>query len=237
MRTTLPLIQWLFGSVLALGFTLAACQDEPETPPETQTQAAAQPEATPPAPKVVPEPAANLPARRFLEVSGKVTLNGKPAVVGQEIPASCTLETAKGAHAVVTFQPGNVTELRERTRVKIGSSKRKSLSLGLAFGALWNVLPKGQADYEVTTANAVAGVRGTTFYITADKKETHVCACDGDVEITAGAALPRNVSSQNEHKAFVARGKAKKAKLAENPKNMPHHTDEQVATVQGLLPK
>lgn len=211
---------------------LLACANEPETavadaaPTAPATSAPAQAEPPPPA----------LPARRFLLVDGTVTLDGQPATVGAEIGATAKIETAKGARAVITFGPGSAIEVRERSRVELGSSTRRKTSLQLLSGVLWSFLPMGQADYEVVTTNAVAGVRGTTFYVDArNPTDTFVCACDGEVEISTDGNLPRNVVSQDEHKSVTIKGKGKKAKLAEKKSKPMSHTPEQAAAIKSLI--
>jgi hypothetical protein len=111
---------------------------------------------------------------------------------------------------------------------------RKTTSVKLLAGTLWSFLPSGQASYEVVSANAVAGVRGTIFYVEAPKPtETYVCACDGEVELQGGQALPRNVTSKFEHKSFLVRGKGKRAKVADS--KVRGHTKEQAAVLLELV--
>jgi hypothetical protein len=212
--------------LLALCLAVTACvSDQPTTPP-AEAPAVPAPAATP--------PPLTKPARRFLTTTGAVTINDAPAMPDAVIPESATIVTDKGGAAVFTLQPGSVIEMREKSRVVLGSSAKKKTSVQLAIGTLWSFLPSGEASYEVVTANAVAGVRGTIFYVEAPKPtETYVCACDGAVELQGGQALPRNVESAMEHKSFLIKGKGKKAKVSEA--KLRGHTKEQAAELAKLL--
>jgi ferric-dicitrate binding protein FerR (iron transport regulator) len=202
-----------------------AAEPAPEAPPAAPTAPAEKP-AEPAKP--------TLPLRRFLTVQGTVTQNGAPAAVGAEIAQNATIETGADGTAVFTLQPGSVIEVRPKSHLTLGSSARRRISVQLLAGTLWSFLPHGEASYEVATANAVAGVRGTIFYVEAPKpNETYVCACDGEVELEGGKNLPRNIESKMEHKSFLVRGKAKKAAI--KPSKLRGHTKEQAEELAKLI--
>jgi ferric-dicitrate binding protein FerR (iron transport regulator) len=179
-------------------------------------------------------PAPELPARRFLLIEGKVTVNGKAAKVGDAFAASVTLEVAKKGRAVVTLAPGTFVELRAGTKLTLGSSTRKTTSLKLLTGAIWSFVAK-ESSYEVETANAVAGVRGTVYYVEAKKTETYVCDCDGKLEVNAGgpASLPSNVESNKGHVGNSIKGKGKAAKL--KAAKMHGHTEKEAKALLDLF--
>ena len=177
-----------------------------------------------------PAPAAALPERRFLLVEGTVTIDGQPAAKNTPIGESAKIEAAKASRAVITLQKGGAIEVREGSRLEIGTSPRKKTSIKVLSGILWSILPGGQADYEVITNNAVAGVRGTTFFVDGNKKgETVLCVCQGEVELEAGATKPQNLAADHRHWAYTISGSGKKAKtkLIAKAEDAPNHPNAQ----------
>lgn len=208
---------------------------------EPADAAAAKVDGTPdPGTAPAEEPAAAAkPARRFIEVRGKVTLDGQPAVVDMEVPMESVIKTGPKGYALVTLMPDSIIEVRKKTEVKFGKSLRKDNSLLLLAGALWSFLPKGMASYEVVTRNAVAGVRGTVFYVEANSaKKSYICACDGDIDITQAkgkAAKPlKSLQSSMEHKAFSVISVGKKGKLRAKKKKRTNHTEKEKAEIMQL---
>ncbi len=219
--------------LLACALVLAtSCASEDSEAPAPAPEATAAP-APAPAPAEPPKP--QKAPRRFLVVEGDVRLDGAPASVDQAIGDTAKIDTGKEGRAVLTLQPGSVIEVRQGSKLSLGSSPRKKTSVQLLAGTLWSFLPSGEASYEVATQNAVAGVRGTIFYVEAPKpNETYVCACDGEVEVSAGQKnLPRNVTSKMEHKSFLVRGNAKKAAMKDA--KLRGHTKEQAAELEKLI--
>ena len=225
---------------------LAACRDSGAPPPEPEPAAAPAP-PPPPTPMIDPTklprqtrplPPPDKPARRFLSVAGQVTVDGQPAFVGAPISATAAIETGKDGHAVITVEPDSVVEIRSETRLLFGSSARKRTSVKLLGGALWSFLPEG-ASYEVVTPNAIAGVRGTVFYVEVPKAdESYICACSGKVELHSldKRGFKKDVSSPaNNHKAYIAAGRGKKSRLKAAQRR--NHTEEQADANMGLLPQ
>jgi hypothetical protein len=230
--------------LLATTFALAACHSEPAAEaPGTPAAAAAASGATGAtgasgvAASPTPVPAAatpELPARRFLVVEGKVKVDGKAAKVGDAFGATASLEVPKAGRAVVTLAPGTFVELRAGTKLTLGSSERKSVSLRLLTGAIWSFVAR-ESSYEVATANAVAGVRGTVYYVEAKKTETYICDCDGKLEINPGgpASLPSNVDSNKGHVGNSIKGKGKTAKM--KTAKMHGHTEKEAKALLDLF--
>ena len=234
----------IIGSLFCLG--LIACDDAPEAPTEAVAEADAgnaeapsegEPKAAAEGEAVPTDAKADLPLRRFIEVKGDVTLDGKKAEVGTEIPATATIEAAAGAHAIITLVADGLIEVREKTQFKVGTSKRKKDSLRLLAGALWSFVPTG-SSYEVETHNTVAGVRGTVFYMEArSQKKTYICACDGEVEIVGAGkkGFKKTPKSKMGHVAFVIDSKGKKTK-GKKAKREGHTDAEKDALMKAAAP-
>lgn len=188
------------------------------------------------APAAAAEPEAPAPkqARRFLLVEGTVTVDEQPAAVDAAIGETAKIVTGDDGRAVITLEPGSAIEIRKGTALAIGTSERKRSSVRLLAGALFSLLPGG-ASYEVETDNAIAGVRGTAFYVEAqDKAKSYICACDGAVTIESKSkkGVKKEPKSDNGHLAFMITTKGKKDK-AKKAKRM-NHTDEEGAALGAL---
>ena len=221
----------------------SACDDRrpAASPPPIQSDGNAVTTAEMPPPASVSAdlpatPVALLPPRRFLAVQGKVMLDGKIARAGDAIGETAVIVTGKRSSAVVILAPDTFFELRAGSRLRLGSSPRKRMSLHLLAGALWSFVAP-DSSYEVVTANAIAGVRGTTFFVDAKGKHTYLCACDGRLELRAGGdkVLPRNIESHNDHIGIAIRSKGKRAKTHKAARR--GHTDQQAAKLRGIFDK
>ncbi len=218
------------------GFAVA-CDEVVSVPDEGAVAAPAEPATEETAPddalrvaEELPDP----PERRFLEVRGQVTLDGRDAAVDMEIGSASSLETGSDGYAVITVEKGSTIEVRANSSLKLGRSERASTSVALAFGTLWSFMAD-ESSYEVVTPNAVAGVRGTIFFVQVPPKKkkrqadrSYICACHGKVAIRG--ANPKSFdevvhSPSEDHKAFdiITRGKAQKKRKA----GRRNHTDEQ----------
>lgn len=238
----------VFGLALASAAIAVGCtkhQGSPETP------AAAVP-AAPAATKAEPAVAVEPVIWRVVEAKGKVTVQGKPAATGAALAEGDEVVTGPKSSARLTVGPGSMLELRELSRIKLGSSPRHKISVQLLLGRLWSFF-EAETDYEVVTANAVAGVRGTVFFADATaKEETLFCACRGKTHFTlpaeaAGqAAFDKEVDGHEwEHRAvtFTRKGanvEAKAYELGKYPtgKNIPKtptHSNQQAEEILKLI--
>lgn len=126
-----------------------------------------------------------LGAQRLLEVQGHVQVDGTSATADTAVGKDSLVVTGADGHAVLQLLPGSAIAVHPNTHVRLGHSARATWSLQLVAGSLLNFLPPG-ASYEVVTDNAVAGVRGTRFFVhAAGPTSTYICACLGEVQMTA----------------------------------------------------
>jgi hypothetical protein len=167
-----------------------------------------------------------LPTVTYLE--GDLSIDGVAAQVGDIVPAGALLVTGGSSIAEIEFNTRNVIKLAEKTSLVFNPGNLQTGS-ELRQGALTLVLKKiapganGQA-FRVRTASAVAGVRGTSFFIKVESDtRTYVCACNGDVEVldTDGGTLQDLAASH--HKAVWISSPTGTAQLADAP--LLYHTD------------
>ncbi len=111
---------------------------------------------------------------RVAVVDGPATRNGKPVKVGDEVNVNDHfvvkgkgLKLVLNDESVLMLAPG--TELRI-TEADFAGQERKGFSARLLVGKIWAKVTKALsgAKFEVSTEQAVAGVRGTIFRIDAE---------------------------------------------------------------------
>lgn len=123
---------------------------------------------------------------KFTDVKGDVRITAPggteaKAAVGQAVGAGSEIRAAKKSAAELVFTNGSVLKIRPNTSMRLSKNKRhkakQKSSIVLFFGRLWSKVAgsRGDREYEISTANAVCGVRGTEF-------ETAV-ADDGSVRV------------------------------------------------------
>jgi hypothetical protein len=188
-----------------------------------------------------------LPERRFVEVKGDVKIDGEAAAADMEIGVESSLETGKDGYAIITVEKGSTIEVRANSSLKFGSSDSAKISVALAFGTLWSFMAD-ETSYEIVTANTVAGVRGTIFFVQVDKpkkkkkkkktEQTYVCACHGKVGIKG--VNPKSFdevvhSPSEDHKAFDIVTRAKKQRKRKAGRR--NHTDAEKMALMPYMEK
>lgn len=156
---------------------------------------------------------AETPVGRFTVVDGRVDVlrpgqtRAEPVGRDATVDAGDIVRTKSNSFAEIVFSDGAVLKISESSRVEIkdyvltGNDKRKSGLLRLLRGKIRATVPKtlgsiipvsiGPSNFEVETPTAVAGVRGTDFFVWFDRGTTGVFVLDGTVE-TRGVARPEN---------------------------------------------
>lgn len=124
--------------------------------------------------------------------TGLVTLNGKPAKVGDKFQGSDLLAT--GANTKVKLLEGHsVMIVGENTQVSaetkklgkiklVATDKDTNPQLFLKSGKLRFQIDKAEAPkYRFRIPSVVAGVRGTEFFMSASKDKEVLCVLEGEV--------------------------------------------------------
>jgi len=141
------------------------------------------------------------PVGKFTHISGKVDIlregafPAKSATVSEAVFLKDIIRTKSNSKAEITFNDNTVLRIAQRSRIDIGEYfTDKTAGKGvikLQRGLIRSVLDKnvskrislapGANRFEVQTPNAVAGVRGTDFFISYDRNSTTVLLEDGEV--------------------------------------------------------
>lgn len=138
----------------------------------------------------------------FLDGKAKVVPGGNGA--GKDLKKDAkvfegdVVETAKLTKLELKLGDGSVVRLGPESKLQLnaahfGEKGDKSFSAKLFFGRVWSKvtgLVDGESKFEVETDNAVAGVRGTTFRVNAERdKSVLVRVYAGAVAMAPGAAV------------------------------------------------
>jgi hypothetical protein len=165
-------------------------------------------------------------------VEGDVTLNGSPATIGDSVQAGALVTTGPDSVCQIVFNTKNIIHVAQGTVLRFDP---KALSRGatLQKGAIALVLRNLQAiqgnelRFGVRTSTAVAGVRGTCFFIAIeDENNTYICSCNGAIHIEGdGGQFTQNIAAPHHREVRVTRtGTA----ISVNAAPILYHTDEDV---------
>ncbi|HBG04323.1 MAG: hypothetical protein A2075_17730 [Geobacteraceae bacterium GWC2_58_44] len=120
-----------------------------------------------------------------------------PAVAAREggsVQKGDFVRTKSNARAEITFNDGSVIKIAQRSRIDVGEYSASDRKLGLPRGKVQAIVVPAAAgsaprSFEIRTPNAIAGVRGTSFYVYHQNNITGVAVTQGIVH-TANLAMP-----------------------------------------------
>jgi hypothetical protein len=172
-------------------------------------------------------------------VEGDVTMNGAPAEVGDTVLPGAVLTTASDSLCQIVFNTKNIVHMAAGTTLRFDAT---ALSRGatLQKGAVAMVLRKlaavqgDELKFSIRTSTAVAGVRGTCFFIAVeDNDNTYICACNGSIHLTAdGGQVTRNLASAHHQEVRVTRS-ASGISVTAAP--LLYHTDGDVQSIAARI--
>jgi hypothetical protein len=135
-------------------------------------------------------------------LDGDVTIDGKAAVVGQAIRRGAAVRTGPASTCEITWGTQNIIQVQERT-IAVIDVGALTPGIRLSAGSVAAVLNKVDAissrgTFRVRTPSAVAGVRGTVFFVKVeDARNTYMCACFGKLAVTPTLAAEVDLASTN----------------------------------------
>lgn len=167
----------------------------------------------------------------FTLVKGKVTVDGKPAIVGQIVRPGQKIATGPASEAVVVIGQ-DAFMLRENSEFGIEPGV-SVMALRYISGKILSVFGKG--DKQLRTPTASIGIRGTACYIEAESSRTYFCLCYGEAELTplADPAQKETIRTEHhEHPLYVG-GKEAPVMMAQAP--VINHTDAELVMLESLV--
>lgn len=114
-----------------------------------------------------------------------------------EVPVGATVQTFADGRASLRLPSGTLVRLGNDTRVELAGLTRgdpaaeRKESLKVSVGRLWarvTHLFGADSKFEVATENAVAGVRGTEFFVQAQPGHEQFAVDQGTIVVTGGGA-------------------------------------------------
>jgi ferric-dicitrate binding protein FerR (iron transport regulator) len=164
---------------------------------------------------------------KVASLKGDLQINGKKAGQGSAVHEGDTLLTGEKTTADVVMESGVRFRLYDRSKLVIPAESRKN-PFQLIAGRLLSIVRKGRA-YSVSGQTAVAGVRGTTFFVQSEEgKRTYICACKGKLHLETPGGVEKGELVGEHHTALSFDDKD----TTEEP--MIGHTDDDIAALEAL---
>ncbi|MDA3810409.1 MAG: FecR family protein [Spirochaetaceae bacterium] len=118
---------------------------------------------------------------------GDVSINDTPGEIGDVINNDDTITTGENSYCEVIFGQANIFRLEENTTTRINWKNSdinvKKGTIAVVFSKLDKFLHDDK-DFTVSTPSAVAGVRGTVFFVKIENEnKTYLCICNGELNI------------------------------------------------------
>lgn len=176
----------------------------------------------------------------IIYIEGDVTMNGSPASVGDDVRPGATIRTAPDALCEVVFNRKNIVHLAGGTiltfdpqNLSRGATLRKG-AIGMVLRKLREVTDPGELRFRITTSNAVAGVRGTCFFVKVeDDDNTFICCCNGTLHLEGtGGVFTQNLASPHHEELRVTRSE-RGISVAAAP--LLYHTDTDVEAIAARI--
>ena len=126
------------------------------------------------------------PGVRSLE--GSLTINGRPAGVGDPVAPGDLLVTGADSEALVVHNRDALL-IRADTEVRIDSDDQTLINLmRITAGAVLSVWGPRKQAIGITTPIASIGIRGTGIYVDSRTDYTYACTCYGVADLVPVAA-------------------------------------------------
>lgn len=139
-----------------------------------------------------------------VQVRGQVVVDTgagmQPLEPFDEVPEGATVTTQEDASAQLRLESGSLVKLGPETTIavkKLGQKTprgRRKESLKLVVGKVWarvTSLFGDDSSFEMETDNAVAGVRGTSFFAEKTEQKARFVLTGGTVDVTQGGQTRR----------------------------------------------
>lgn len=172
------------------------------------------------------------------KMRGDVSVNGKPARVGQLIGAGDTVVTGRASEAIYVIDRDAFLQ-REDSILEFGSDAAKSL-FRVITGKVLSVFGKNQGRRTLVTNTATVGIRGTGCYIEDEGSgvtaRTYFCLCYGSVELTPTATPHERENystSHHDHPVYIYNDMKMPKMMV--PAGVNNHTDDELTLLESLV--
>lgn len=171
-------------------------------------------------------------------VDGEVTANGREAETGDLFSGPVVFKTGKGAVLEVIFGGRNIFRLGANTVAQVDFSTLGK-TVNLEKGSFTSVLKKlgqvaGSSSFLLKTPTVNAGVRGTSFHVTADEDSSYFCTCNGSVDLE-DALGGNGVNLTNAHHGSRIFARDAGGTITVTEGGLEDHTDASIETLASRI--
>lgn len=171
------------------------------------------------------------PRTGIRRLRGMVTVDGKPAMLGQQVGIGQTVET--GADGEVVFVMGEDAFLqRQNTRFAMEENDGVFV-LRYLSGKVLSVFGKGRK--RLITPTAAIGIRGTGCYIEAEPERTYFCLCYGAAVVMPIADANKRKSMRTRHHDYPVYIAAQRGPQMLVPASVANHDDAELTMLEALV--
>lgn len=171
------------------------------------------------------------PTQGIRQLKGDVTIDGRPATLGQVIMPGQTVRT--GAKSQAVYVVGNDAFLQREDSALQFEDNALVITLRYLNGKILSVF--GKQNKQLITPTATIGIRGTACYIEAASQETYLCLCYGEVIVRANHQKTKPITFRTDHHErplFIGNQKGQAA-IRKAP--MRNHTDAELILLEELV--
>lgn len=171
------------------------------------------------------------PQAGIRSIKGTVTVDGKPATLGQEILPGQKVVTEAGSEAVFVIGKDAFLQ-RENSEFGIDDSAGV-IAMRYVTGKVLSVFGKGKK--QIDTPTATIGIRGTGCYIEAEAERTYFCLCYGGAVVRPKRnPRLRKVVWTRHHEWPMYIGNKPDAAAIRRARVI-NHTDDELILLEGLV--
>lgn len=168
---------------------------------------------------------------KIIFVSGDVRVDGKVAEAGMVVESGSTLKTGENSISEIVFDEKNILKIFENSETILDFTA-KTKGIYLKTGAIASVVKRlirfadlKKYRYAVRTPTAVAGVRGTSFYVRVENSDsTYICCCNGVICLEDSTGEDLRQIEASHHNAV--RLKRIEDRVLMSPEGLLYHTDQ-----------
>ncbi len=177
-------------------------------------------------------------AQGVYTLRGEVSVNAKPARLGQLIEPGDRVATGPGSEVIYVIGQDAFLQ-RDRSIIVFATDTTKSL-LRVATGKILAVFGMSRNQRNLVVSTATLGIRGTGCYIEDEGSgaaaRTYFCLCYGSVELTPTAAPQERESystSHHENPLFIYNDMTMPKMIAHA--SVINHSDDELTLLEALV--
>lgn len=165
-------------------------------------------------------------------VRGNVTVNGRPASVGQEVLPGDKVATGPEAEAIYVIGSDAFLQ-RGNSLVAFGADAAREF-MRVVSGRILSVF--GRGDKRIVTNTATIGIRGTACYIEDQGTRSYFCLCYGEAEVVPSAAPQERElirTRHHDHPIYIHADAGMPTSMV--PAEVINHTDAELRMLEALV--